>query len=99
VGCTLVSNEYIYTPGNDIGLVISPNPSHGIFNVQFYQTEVDNVALRVVDLNGKVLYNKQYQHIKGAFSQPINLGVVSSGVYVVQLEFQSKKYIQKIMVY
>jgi Subtilase family/GEVED domain/Secretion system C-terminal sorting domain len=99
VGCSLVSNVYIYTPGNDIGLVISPNPNRGVFNVQFFETESANSDLRVLDINGQLLYESQNPNFKGSFSKTINLGAVSAGVYVLQLEIGSKKYIQKIVVY
>ena len=99
VGCTLVSNDYVYTPGNDIGLIVSPNPNHGRFNVQFYQTTTANADLRVLDINGQLLYESQNPNFKGSFSRSINLGAVSSGMYVLQLEIGSKKYVQKILVY
>jgi hypothetical protein len=89
----------VYTPGNDIGLVISPNPNHGRFNVQFYQTNTNDADLRVLDINGQLLYESKNPNFKGSFSRTINLGVVSSGMYVLQLQIGSKKYIQKIMVY
>jgi GEVED domain/Secretion system C-terminal sorting domain len=98
VGCSLASDIYLYSPGNDIGLVASPNPNKGLFTVRFYQTETVNVGLRVLNINGKLLYENQYQNIKGSFNKTINLGVVSSGVYVLQLDVGSRKYIQKIMV-
>jgi hypothetical protein len=99
VGCTLVSTEYVYTPGNDIGLVVAPNPNHGVFTIQFYQTDMANTDLRVLDINGKLLYESQNPNFKGSFSKTINLGVVSAGMYVMQLEIGSKKYVQKILVY
>jgi hypothetical protein len=99
VGCSLVSNVYVYTPGNDIGLVVSPNPSNGNFNVQFYSTESSNTDLRVLDINGQLIYEAHYPNFKGAFSQSIHLGAVSGGMYVLQLQVGSKKYIQKVMVY
>ncbi len=43
--------------------------------------------------------NRSNPNFKGSFSRTINLGVVSSGMYVLQLEIGSKKYVQKIMVY
>ncbi|MDP9040417.1 MAG: T9SS type A sorting domain-containing protein, partial [Bacteroidota bacterium] len=99
VGCTLVSNEYIYTPGNDIGLAVSPNPNHGTFTIQFYETATANADLRVLDINGKVLYESHNPNFKGSFDKTINLGVVSAGMYVLQLDLGSKKYVQKLMVY
>jgi hypothetical protein len=99
VGCDLVSNDYVYTPGNDIGLVIAPNPNHGVFTIQFYQAEQANANFRVVDINGKLIYESTNPNFKGSFTKTINLGVVSSGMYVLQLEIGSKKYIQKLLVY
>jgi len=89
----------VYTPGNDIGLVVSPNPNRGAFNVQFYETESANTELRILDINGQLLYESQNPNFKGSFSKSINLGAVSAGVYVLQLEIGSKKYIQKLVVY
>jgi hypothetical protein len=99
VGCNLVSNEYVYTPGNDIGLVVSPNPNHGRFNVQFFLTATDDANLRVVDVTGQLLYESKTPNFKGSFSKTISLGAVSSGMYVLQLEIGGKKYLQKILVY
>jgi Secretion system C-terminal sorting domain len=99
VGCSLVSDVYNYTPGNDIGLVIAPNPNNGVFSVQFYQTSTQDVDLRVLDINGRLLYKLQHPNFRGSFNQSINLGVVSAGVYVLQLQVGSNKYVRKIAVY
>jgi hypothetical protein len=99
VGCSLVSNEYVYTPGNDIGLVVSPNPNHGRFTVQFFLTSTQDASMRVLDVNGQLLYQSQNPNFKGAFTKTINLGAVSSGMYILQVEIGSKKYVQKILVY
>jgi len=99
VGCTLVSQEYIYTPGNDIGLAISPNPNQGSFRLQFYQTSIQNTNLRILDINGQLLYESKNPNFSGTFDRTINLGAVAAGMYVLQLEIGNKKYIRKIVVY
>ena len=99
VGCTLVSQEYIYTPGNDIGLAISPNPNQGSFRLQFYQTSINNTNLRILDINGQLLYESKNPNFSGTFDRTINLGAVAAGMYVLQLEIGTKKYIRKIVVY
>jgi Subtilase family/GEVED domain/Secretion system C-terminal sorting domain len=98
VGCTLVSNPYNYSPGNDIGLAVLPNPNYGVFTVEFYQTEMANADLRVVDINGQLLYESNNPNFKGSFNQTISLGKVSAGTYVLQLLIGSKVYVQKIVV-
>jgi Secretion system C-terminal sorting domain len=99
VGCSLVSNEYIYTPGNDIGLAVTPNPNNGVFTVQFYLTTMANADYRILDINGQLLYQSNNPNFLGAYSKTISLGAVSAGMYVLQMEVGSKKYVQKIMVY
>ena len=99
VGCSLVSNEYIYTPGNDIGLAVTPNPNNGVFTVQFYLTAMANADYRIMDINGQLLYQSNNPNFVGAYSKTISLGAVSAGMYVFQMEVGSKKYVQKIMVY
>ncbi|HEY4936120.1 MAG TPA: GEVED domain-containing protein, partial [Puia sp.] len=98
VGCSLVSNEYNYTPGNDIGLAVTPNPNQGVFTVQFYQAVMANMDLRILDINGQLLYESKNPNFKGSFSKSISLGAVSEGMYVLQIEIGSKKYLQKIMI-
>ena len=98
-GCSLVSQEYNYTPGNDIGLIIKPNPNNGQFTIQFYQTSTQDIDLRVLDIKGQLLYKLQHPNFSGSFSQSINLGPVSAGVYVLQLQIGSTKYVRKIAVY
>ncbi len=99
VGCVLVSNEYIYTPGNDIGLAVTPNPNHGVFTVRFYLTTPADADFRVLDINGKLLYESNNPNFQGSFSKTVNLGVVSTGMYVLQLQIGDKIYVQKIMEY
>jgi hypothetical protein len=99
VGCVLVSNEYIYTPGNDIGLAVTPNPNHGVFTIRFYLTTPADADFRVLDINGKLLYELNTPNFQGSFSKTVNLGVVSNGMYVLQLQIGDKIYIQKIMKY
>jgi len=98
LGCTLVSNVYNYAPGNDIGLSILPNPNHGVFTVKFYQQNQADADLRVLDMNGQVLYESDNPNFTGSFSKTINIGPVSSGYYVLQLRIGSKNYVQKIAV-
>jgi hypothetical protein len=98
-GCTLTSAEYNYTPGSDVGLIIKPNPNNGVFTIQFYQTSTQDIDLRVLDINGQLLYKLQHPNFSGSFSQSINLGPVSAGVYVLQLQIGSTKYVRKIAVY
>ena len=98
VGCTLLAT-YTYITGNDIGFLVTPNPNHGLFTVRFYLATAANANMRVVDLNGKTLYESDNPNFIGSFNKQINLGRISTGMYVLQLQVGSKNYVQKFMVY
>jgi hypothetical protein len=98
LGCPLIAT-YSATAGNDIGLKVTPNPNNGNFKVQFYLPDMANANLRVLDINGRVLYESQNPNFSGSFNQSIHLGAVGAGMYIMQLEIGNKKYDQKVMVY
>ncbi len=98
VGCSLVAT-YNYVTGNDIGFSLTTNPNHGLFTVRFYLQESANANMRVVDLNGNTLYESYNPNFKGSFNKEINMGRISAGMYVLQLQVGSKNYIQKFIVY
>jgi hypothetical protein len=98
LGCNLVSNEYLYSTGNDIGLSVTPNPNQGVFTLQFFQAEMANTNMRILDINGKLVYEKNYANFRGSFYQNINIGNIASGYYILQIQIGNKNYVQKIAV-
>ena len=98
VGCSQTAT-YNYITGNDIGLVVKSNPNDGKFTLQFYTQTAANTDMRILDINGQLLYSENYPNFKGFFSKQIDLKPVSAGMYVLQIEIGGKKYIKKIMVY
>ena len=83
----------------DIGLIVGDNPNYGLFYVKFYQQKTANTNIRVVDMNGKLVYQSSYPNFQGYFDKQVNLGVVSTGMYVVQILIGDTKYNKKIWVY
>jgi Subtilase family/GEVED domain/Secretion system C-terminal sorting domain len=97
VGCSLVSNDFVFTPSG-IGLRVKPNPNQGAFHLVFYVTQASNTEVRIYDLNGKQLYEQYLPNFSGSFDQYVNLGQVASGIYVAQVQTNGKKYTNKFMV-
>src|SRR4029077_9780586 len=57
VGCNLVAT---YNSGTDIGLAIKSNPNDGKFILEFYSAKAANTDIRIVDINGQVIYKNSY---------------------------------------
>ena len=73
----------------EMGLMIYPNPTDGIFNVEFSNYSGD-VQFEIVDLAGKIVY-KDVKNVN--IGEPINFNIqnVESGVYFLRLENEFDK--------
>jgi len=98
IGCSLKSNAITYTPGSGIGLVVSPNPSNGVFNVQFYTTQASNTYITITDALGQLVYSSSYPNVNGGFSRQINARNLSSGVYFLKVIVGKQTYVRKILI-
>ncbi|MBR4838983.1 MAG: thiol protease/hemagglutinin PrtT [Paludibacteraceae bacterium] len=74
-------------------LSIYPNPSTGIFTVDFGEDNTDNKTLRIFDLAGKVIYEVD---ILGKEAS-IDLSDQEKGVYFIQTISNGKANVQKII--
>lgn len=95
-GCRSISNTYLVLSTDELisgaSIVIFPNPSDGIFQIQVDQLEILN--LTVVDALGRMIH-----------SQPVNLSTftldmshLNSGIYTVMLRGNQGTYSRKIEV-
>ena len=65
----------------------------------FIRPTADNADMRVVDINGQLLYKSKNPNFKGSFSKPSISALSAPGMYVLQLEIGVKEICTKNMVY
>ena len=73
------------------GVKVSPNPSHGIFNVELPATDY---TLKVYDLNGKELYNKEVHENKSE----LNLNGSAPGICLLKIISAGQVISKKIVI-
>ena len=74
-----------------------PNPNNGTFAIQFNSNSSSNVKVEVFDIEGRMIFDKEYEN-SGVFSENIELRGVQSGLYLVRITDGSKKMVRKINV-
>jgi hypothetical protein len=52
----------------------------------------------MVDVNGKILFDKSYSHAGGSFQEQIDLSRFANGIYFLQILSDNGKTIEKIVV-
>ncbi len=72
-----------------------PNPNHGTFYIQSVGNTFDNVNLTLVNLQGRVVYQKSYTNQEQIVVEPGNL---ATGLYIANLVSEGKTHSFKVMV-
>ena len=74
---------------------VSPNPSNGNFNLSF-ESEAQPMDIRIVDMNGQVLWQSSVEHFSGVYNNEINLGQAVKGTFILQIKQGGKVFTDKI---
>lgn len=77
--------------------VLYPNPSKGVFNIQFSSQSTDEVKVLVHDLLGRKLFEKQYEN-NGNFNESIELKNIQAGLYLMTVVDGERKEVKKIVI-
>jgi len=66
-------------------LNVYPNPTQGTFDVSYNAVAAEVVSVKVMDITGRVIVDKNYSAIEGTNSFDVNISNEASGVYLVQV--------------
>ena len=80
-------------------LHVYPNPVSESATVQFSVTQKDNLSIRVMNMSGKVVYEKQLNaENRGTKTLKIDTDNFANGTYIVSITGNSHKGAAKIIV-
>ncbi|CAM4089633.1 reprolysin-like metallopeptidase [Flavobacterium antarcticum] len=78
-------------------LMVYPNPNSGNFNVKFNNATTDKVTLKVYDMSGRTIFNKNY-NVKGNFNENVQLNTIQSGVYLMAVSDGERTQVERIII-
>jgi hypothetical protein len=78
-------------------VVLSPNPSTGLVNVNVSGAE-KNVRINIVNVIGSEVYNFNTTDVTSSFSKQIDLSSLSNGTYLVKVQSAGKTTIKRLIV-
>jgi subtilisin-like proprotein convertase family protein len=79
------------------GLSVYPNPNNGSFNVSLNSSSNNTILIRVFDIRGRKVFDKQYDS-SPTINKVINLENVQSGIYLLQVRDGLNKQTKKIII-
>lgn len=74
-----------------------PNPNTGKFNLRFSLKDKGKTNVRVLNTEGKVIYNENLADFTGTYDKEIDISQNPKGVYFVKVEQGSHSQIKKIV--
>ena len=80
-------------PAND--LFIYPNPMRNELTIDFDKGEYSNVGISLYNSLGTVCYSLAGQHLH--HKKTIDVSSLPSGVYLVELDIDGKKFVSKVI--
>ena len=82
---------------SDIRLSVYPNPTNGLFNVQFDGLNGENVLLTITDAQGRSVVDRQLNGVFGSSLEEINLNQVEGGMYYLTVVANGYRTTTKII--
>ena len=76
---------------------VSPNPSNGLFKMNFASTQNETLNLNVRDVNGKVVY-KDILNVNGNFTTDLDFTSFAKGVYFLQIQSGENSRVEKLII-
>jgi hypothetical protein len=78
-------------------LKIYPNPTRGLFNVEFATATATNVEISIVNMVGQVISNEVVT-VNGLYNNQFDLSNESAGVYFIQFTTDNAVLTERITV-
>ncbi|MFI5217937.1 MAG: T9SS type A sorting domain-containing protein [Bacteroidia bacterium] len=76
---------------------VNPNPSAGQFTIQYHSDVISQLRINVTDLVGQVVYRENVSDFSGHLNKQIDLGFLSAGIYMINIENGSNQSFRKII--
>ncbi len=77
---------------------IAPNPAHEYFTISFNGSPSEKNLLKVLNVQGELVYSENISNANGKFSKQLNLKNLAKGIYFVQLISDTFNSTQKLIV-
>ena len=94
---TIVVDACTGIPENQgVQIATLPNPTKGTFKLSVTGME-DVIRLRVINITGKTVYQKENIQVSGNFNTMIDLSGNSSGIYYIYVDGNKSSYFRKVV--
>ena len=84
-----------YAGVNDLS--VFPNPATDRLNISFVMEDENPVFCKILDMTGKLLYNKSIESTGGLIEESVNVSEFAKGIYLLRIETSKGTTIEKFV--
>lgn len=77
-------------------VLVYPNPSDGLFNVELQSNQNNDIKISIYDVRGRIIFEQRYDNSL-RFEQTIDLSLVDSGIYIMEISDGKNKINRRII--
>jgi len=103
-GCMDSSSTFVDMTGGfgeivpKINLIIYPNPTlDGTFSIEFKNFKKEGISLKVVDLIGRIVLDRQIDNMSSNIKYDLDLKENAKGIYFVEVLLGTRRDVQKLI--
>jgi hypothetical protein len=84
---------------NKVTVSAYPNPASHLLNVNFTVNQKENVAIKMINLEGKIVYQSIEENVSGLTNKQIETSQLANGVYFIQTQIGENISTNKVVVF
>jgi hypothetical protein len=84
---------------NKVTVSSYPNPASNLLNVNFTLNQKENIAIKMINLEGKIVYQTAEENTVGIVNRQIETSQLANGVYFIQTQVGESIATNKVVVF
>lgn len=85
-------------PATKLGFSIIPNPANRQFVISIDEIIDENITVRIIGLDGKTVYNREFDVVGQMFNTNISTSSFPNGIYSVLVSSESKAGVSRLVI-
>lgn len=79
-------------------IIIYPNPVKNIFKLSFNSNKSENLSVKVISIDGKIMYSENIKNFTGNYNNNIDVNNFSKGIYIINISNDKSNINKKLIV-
>jgi hypothetical protein len=84
---------------NENGIIIYPNPVHGLFNLSFNKNINEDVLIEVYDVLGSCKLKQKFEQVNQNEPKQVEVQNMEAGFYLIKITTEGKSFVRQLSVY